>query len=171
MANAPKQKTNPVVISQLSSETEETVIHAVNRLRTSGSSVYIPILVKLLASTNSPSVRKSILLLLGELKDKQSVTVLIEAIHDTENLPVRKELIAACWSNGLDFSPHLSSFVDWVIDSDPETAFEAFTVIEHLPDLPDSVIREAEIRKINRALVSAEGVKKYLLTELRGILA
>jgi hypothetical protein len=52
-----------------------------------------------------------------------------------------------------------------------DIAFEAFTVIENLDQLPDAEIREAEIRKINQALQNADNLKTYLLKELRSILA
>ena len=114
-------------------------------------------------NTSSEEVRKTVLSLFGELKDKASVEVLMDMIVDNHYLPVRKELITSCWQNGLDFSPYLSQFVDWVIETDMEIAFEAFTVIENLDYLPEADIRENEIIKINRALPTADKLKTYLL--------
>jgi hypothetical protein len=171
MTKTPKKKADPVVLANLSSGNEELVLKTVNSLRSSGSVNYLPHLAEILINTNSDEVRKTVISLLGELKDKASVEVLMEMIEDNHFLPVRKELITSCWQNGLDFSPYLSRFVDWVIETDMEIAFEAFTVIENLDYLPEASIRETEIAKINRALHDADKLKTYLLTELRGILA
>jgi hypothetical protein len=171
MTNNLKKKTDPVVVANLSSGIEDVVLKTVNNLRSSGSANYLPILADTLMNTSSEEVRKTVLSLFGELKDKTSVEVMIDLIEDTHFLPVRKELITSCWQNGLDFSPYLSRFVDWVIEADMEIAFEAFTVIENLDYLPEADIRENEIIKINRALPTADKLKTYLLTELRGVLA
>jgi hypothetical protein len=171
MTNNLKKKTDPVVVANLSSGIEDVVLKTVNNLRSSGSANYLPILADTLMNTSSEEVRKTVLSLFGELKDKASVEVLMDMIVDNHYLPVRKELITSCWQNGLDFSPYLSQFVDWVIEADMEIAFEAFTVIENLDYLPEADIRENEIIKINRALPTADKLKTYLLTELRGVLA
>lgn len=171
MTNNQKKKADPVVVANLTSENEDIVLKTVNNLRSSGSANYLPILVDTLMNTSSEEVRKTVLSLFGELKDKASVEVLMDMIVDNHYLPVRKELITSCWQNGLDFSPYLSQFVDWVIETDMEIAFEAFTVIENLDYLPEADIRENEIIKINRALPTADKLKTYLLTELRGVLA
>lgn len=171
MTNNPKKKTDPVIVANLSSEIEYIVLKTINNLRSVGSANYLPIIADTLMNTNSEEVRKIILSMFGELKDKASVEVLMDMIDDQHFLPIRKELITSCWQNGLDFSPYLSRFVDWVIETDMEIAFEAFTVIENLDSLPEADIREIEIVKINRALPNADKLKTYLLTELRGVLA
>ncbi len=160
-----------MVLNHLHSLNEETVLKALSDLRYSGSAAYLPILADVLMQTGFKEVRKSIQSVLGELKDPAAIPVMMEIIDDDRFLPVRKDVLAACWQNGLDFSPYLSRFVDWVIENEMDIAFEAFTVIEYLDQLPDAGIREAEIRKINQALQNADSLKTYLLKELRSILA
>jgi len=165
------KKADPAILTQLMSTNEEVVLQALQELRSSGSPVYIPVFAEMLLTGIGVEVRNGILGLLGELKEKESAHVLVETIQNEHFLPVRKELIAACWQNGLDYAPWLSQFVDWVIGHEMEIAFEAFTVIENLETFPEDEIREAEIRKINHALQDADQVKAYLLKELRGIIA
>lgn len=165
------KKTDPAVIIQLMSPHEEVVLQALQDLRSGGSPVYIPVLAEILLTGNGMEIRNKVLGLLGDLKEKESARVLVETIQNEHFLPVRKELIAACWQNGLDYSPWLPQFVDWVIAHETEIAFEAFTVIENLENFPDAEIRETEIRKINQALQDADPTKAYLLKELRGIIA
>lgn len=171
MINAPDKKTDPEVIARLGSANENTVLQSIGDLHYSGSPQYIPVLGALLLQTPYEEVRIRILKLFGELKVKESAPYLIEMISDDAYLPYRKELLTACWQNGLDFSPWLSELVDWVIDNEMDIAFEAFTVIENLENFPDAGLREAEVIKINRALKNADSLKSYLLRELRGIIA
>jgi HEAT repeat protein len=171
MTEMQKKKVDPVMEANLRSLNEEMVLNTLNDLRISGSAVYLPVLAEILLYTKSEDVRKSVLSIFGELKDKDSVQLLIDTIENPVYLPVRKDLIAACWQNGLDYSPYLSKLVDWVIDSEMDIAFEAFTVIENLDHFPEVSARETEIVKINHALQKADALKSYLLRELRGILA
>jgi hypothetical protein len=166
-----ENKTDPSVIARLVSGDELQILSAISDLRETGSPACIPLMAGLLLDSISGEVKKNVTRLLGELKDKESASVLVDTIRNETFLPVRKDLIAACWQNGLDYSPWFAQFVDWVIVHEMDIAFEAFTVIENLDHFPPDDIREAEIIKINRALQSATDVKKYLLTELRGIIA
>lgn len=165
------KKPDPAILIRLNSPSEEVVLQTLQELRSTGSPAYIPVLAEMLLAGKGEEIRDGILSLMGELKEKESAQVLVETIQNDHFLPVRKELITACWQNGLDYSPWLSQFVDWVIQHEMEIAFEAFTVIENLETFPDAEIREAEIRKINQALQDADQVKAYLLKELRGIIA
>ncbi len=69
------------------------------------------------------------------------------------------------WQNGLDFKNHLPLFADLMIEGDWETAFEAFTVIENMENLPEQKIIDVAAGKIREALKSADDQKKYFLTE------
>lgn len=171
MTNAQQKKADPQIISKLGSADETVVLNAVEDLRATGSSVYIPYLADMLLNGTFQEAGKSVLSLLGDLKDKDSVPVMMEIIENENYLPVRKDFVSACWQNGLDYSDYLARFVDLVIESEMDIAFEAFTVIENAEYFPDPSVREKEIAKINRALKSADSLKSYLLTELRRILA
>lgn len=174
MTSTHSNKADPDVIANLYSGDDETVLKTISDLHFSGSVVYLPFLGDLLIKrqeNTAVEVRKAIFSLLGELKDQESVPYLISFIDSEAWLPVRKELIASCWQNGLDYRDYLAKFVDWVIENEMDIAFEAFTVIENLEHFPADDIREAEIVKINHALRNADSLKSYLLKELRGILA
>ena len=171
MANTAGSKTVPAMIARLRSDNVSILLQAISDLHETGSPLYLPLLAEILLETESEQVRKSIYKLLGELKDKDAAPVLISLIRDKVNLGIRRELLAACWQNGLDYSPWLPQLVDWVIDSELEVAFEAFTIIENLEQFPAADIREAEVVKINKALKEATQTKSYLLKELRGIIA
>lgn len=159
------------MIARLRSDNESILLQAISDLHETGSPQYLPVLAEILLDTEFEQARKSILKLLGELKDKDAAAVMISLISDKAFLSIRRELLAACWQNGLDYSPWLPQLVGWVIDSELEVAFEAFTIIENLDQFPSADIREAEVVKINKALKEANQTKSYLLKELRGIIA
>jgi len=171
MTESSKKKTDQAIIADLSSGIEEKILNAIQVLRHSGSPLYIPLLADLLIASGFDEVRKSILSLFADMKDKESVPVMVEIIENDRYRTIRKELIASCWLSGLDYSPYLPKLVSWVIENDMDIAFEAFTLIENLDHLPDAQTREAEIIRINHALRQADSLKSYLLKELRGILA
>lgn len=171
MTDNVQKKTNPAIIRQLSSGVEEQLLSAITGLRETGNQLYMPDLLRLLRDSAFEAVKQEIRKLFIDLKDKNAVPYLIDAIADSEYASIRKDLLSCCWQSGFDFAGYLSFFVDQVILNDWEVAFEAFTVIENLETFPSHDILENEIKKINRVLPSSEGNKKYLLTELRSILA
>ena len=171
MANTTGSKTDPAMIARLRSDNESILLQAISDLHETGSPLYLPLLAEILLDTEFEQVKKSIHKLLGELKDKEAAPALISLIGDKMYLKIRRELLASCWQNGLDYSPWLPQLVDWVIESELEVAFEAFTIIENLDQFPPADIREAEVVKINKALKEAGQTKSYLLKELRGIIA
>ncbi len=171
MSNASALPIDTALISRLQSSVSDIVLEAIEQLRVTGNSAYLPHLAQMLLEHPDLDVKESINRLLGELKDKAVIPVMAELLKNDTLSPIRPQLLAACWSNGLDYSPYLSLLVGFVISGDGQTAFEALTVIENLEVLPDSTVCEQEIIKINRALQHAAPEKAYLLQALRGILA
>lgn len=90
----------------------------------------------------------------------------MRAIEDDRLKAIRKQLLTACWQNGLDFSTFVPVFIDQVINEDWETAFEAFTVIDNLEYLPSDAIINVSVEKINLAMPNADEQKKYFLKEI-----
>lgn len=90
----------------------------------------------------------------------------MRAIENDKYKSIRKEILTACWQNGLDFSAFLPVFIDFIIREDWEIAFEAFTVIDNLEYLPGAEIIIISIAKINEALPTATNQNKYFLNEI-----
>lgn len=170
MTEKKAHKTNPGLIAGLTSGSEQKILETVSELEKKGNPLYIPVLIDVLANSDSRQVRKSILELFDNLKDKDSIPYLISAICDVTGKSLQRDLVSCCWKNGLDFSEYLSFFTDLVIESDFEIAFEALTVIDNLSQLPPSDIRNTEIGKIRIALQSSEGMQTELLRQLIAIL-
>lgn len=160
------KKPDKNIQANLFSANTEVVISALNTLKEKGTSAYLPLLFDLLNSNPEAAVEKEILFILENLKMKDAVPFIAEALQNQKYLPIRKKLTTACWENGLDFKEYLPVFVDLVISADWETSFEAFTVIENMENYPEEEILEISRNKIFDALKNADEQKKYFLHEI-----
>ncbi len=161
-----KPKIDSVIRDRLFSADPEVVLAAIESLKEKGNSEYLPILFELLLAGAETEVRTSILKLLGTVKDKETIPVFVAALQNTKFKSIRKEMITACWQNGLDFSAHMAVFADLVIEETWEVAFEAFTVIENLEHFPPEEELKNIRLKIAGALKTADAQKQYFLEEI-----
>jgi hypothetical protein len=159
-------KIDEQIKKNLFSAKTEVVISAIEAIQKKGNKLYLPILFDLLNSSPEPEIETEIKNLLGTVKDKESVNSFLRAIEDDKYKPIRKELLTACWQNGLDFSTFLPVFIDLIIHEDWETAFEAFTVIDNLEYLPTQEIIKISVDKINKVLPFTNDQNKYFLNEI-----
>jgi hypothetical protein len=158
------------ILSKLKSTDSVIVLETIAKVRVSGSSFLLGEMIELLHDTENPEIKKSLLNLLSELKDKESVNVLIAAIKNEKYSKECKDLVACCWQNGLIYNEHLPFFIDLVINEEFLVAFEAFTVIENMYGRIEDEVIEGEILKVNNSLKSASEQKAYLLNGLLTII-
>jgi len=125
------RKKDQMFIRNLSAGDEPTVLRTIVEIRSSGNPRLIPALVRTFAETRSKSVRNEILILLMDLKVQEAVPPLVEAIFQISNPEQRRDLISTCWQSGLNFSAHLTPFVESLLNDDYATALEDFSVIEN----------------------------------------
>ncbi|MCA1760152.1 MAG: hypothetical protein LC658_10320 [Bacteroidales bacterium] len=161
-----KKKLDKNIEANLFSANTATVIATLNTLKEKGNNAYLPLLFDLLNSNPEAEIEQEIIFILYNLKIKDAVPVLVEAIQNPKYLPIRKKLTAACWENGLDYKNYLPVFVDLVVNEDWETGFEAFTVIENMENYPEQEIVEIATDKIHQGLNRANEQKKYFLHEI-----
>jgi hypothetical protein len=157
---------NKKIETDLFSAHPETVIAALNSLKEEGNIFHLPLLFDLLNSRSEQIIEDQIVKILGSLKVRDSVPVLVNALTEPKYKAIRKTLATACWQNGLDYKEYLPVFVDLVIHEDWETGFEAFTVIENMEHYPGKEIKEQAIEQIHAALNNADEQKKYFLHEI-----
>jgi len=170
MSDKKKMKTDPAVLALLASPKEDEVLEMLLRLREIGNPLYLPRLLDMLLEAPSPQVSGAILTMLGEAKFRETARYLAEAISEERFFPVRKQLLACCWQNGLDYSPWFPLLVQLTVHSPFETAFEAFTIIENMNPLPPVEIRNEAIALLTDALPASQGNQNYLIRELLSIL-
>lgn len=161
-----KKKLDKNIEANLFSANTATVIATLNTLKEKGNNAYLPLLFDLLNSNPEPEIEQEIIFILYNLKIKDAVPVMVEALQNQKYLPIRKKLTAACWENGLDYKNYLPVFVDLVINEDWETGFEAFTVIENMESFPEQEVIDITTEKIYRGLNEANEKQKYFLHEI-----
>lgn len=166
MATENSGKLDPRIIQILHSGNPVVVTSAIEELRENGSSGYLPVLFELLHSTRDDGVKKSITGLLAELKHREVIPLLIEAIQNKQYANELQSIVSACWENGLDYSEYLSIFVNLVIEKDFLVAFEAYTVITNMTGKISNAVQETESRKIKEALLNTDSNKNDLLQDL-----
>ena len=165
MAKGNQQKTDPKIISGLQSQNPEQVIETIDRLRSSGNLSYLPVLFGLLASS-VPEVNAKVMGLLADVKHRDIIPLLLEAIQDERYKGERKKLVSLCWENGLDFSSGLPVFVDLLINEGLEVAFEAYTVITNMEGKITAEMMNTETDRIEAALSRVDEQKRQLLTDI-----
>jgi hypothetical protein len=161
-----QKKLDKKIEANLFSANTATVISTLETLKERGNNAYLPLLFDLLNSKPEPEIEKEIVFILYNLKTKDAAPILVEAIQNPKYLPIRKELTAACWENGLDYKNYLPVFVDLIINDDWETGFEAFTVIENMENYPEQDIIDIATEKIHLGLDKANEKQKYFLHEI-----
>lgn len=166
MAIENSKKLNPRTIQILHSENPAMIVSAVEELREDGNPAYLPALFELLHSTRDEDVKKSITGLLAELKHREVIPLLVEAIQNKQYAGELQSIVSACWENGLDYTEYLSVFVDLVIEKEFLVAFEAYTVIANMTGKISNAIQEAQSRKIKEALRNTDSNKNDLLQDL-----
>lgn len=160
------KKLNQHTIQILRTGNPGAVTEAIGELREGGNTAYLPVLLDLLHSTSDDGVKKSITGLLAELKHRDAIPLLIEAIQNKQYSNELPSIVSSCWENGLDYSEHLSVFVDLVIEKDFLVAFEAYTVITNMRGKISNTIHETESRKIKEVLRDTDNNKNELLQDL-----
>ncbi|GAB4138902.1 MAG: hypothetical protein Fur0041_13980 [Bacteroidia bacterium] len=101
--------------------------------------------IQLLTDSRNHDVRNEVL---AVLKKNKSTDLLLELISRKEYQKHRKELVAACWESGLDFSKHLETFVDLALNETFEVCLEAYTVIDNM----EGPFEKGDIEKIHNKL-------------------
>jgi hypothetical protein len=170
MTNLNLSKKEENYIKNLLSENQEIVAETIEEIKIEGRSTLLPHLIDLLLSSNDEAVKKQLYNLFCELKQPDSIPVLIDAIKNEKYAPIQDVLIRTCWENGLDYTPYLSILVDIVINGEFMNAFEAFTVIENMEGTIQPELIEEQISIVKAAIPGATVEKEPLMADLIQIL-
>jgi hypothetical protein len=154
------------LLKELIQADPEKVIEALDDLRESGKVADIPVLIELMNQTQNREIKSKIAGLFGNLKEKEAVPLMIEAIGNAKYSMILKELVSSCWENGLDFSKYLSLFVDLLIHDDLTISFEAYTVIMNNEHRIDPEIIDLEIDCLEKALPAISEQKRPLILDV-----
>ena len=154
------------ILKDLLSADPEKVIELLEELRVSGKTTDIPVLLEMLHISQDKEIKSKMHSLFANLKDKDTIPLIIAAIQNERYAPELKQLVSCCWENGLDYTPYLSLFVDLLIESDFLVAFEAYTVITNMTVTIEQAKIDLEIEKLDRALPNTSEEKKVLMLDV-----
>ena len=101
----------------------ELIDHALDEIKAKGDDTYITPLIEFLHQNLSKELKDKIFLIFIELKQENSVDQLISEMKNEIDPDILERLVASCWQNGLNYSKHLSYFVQLVIDQEFQIAF------------------------------------------------
>jgi hypothetical protein len=151
---------------QLASANAEKVIDTIEKLRDSAIIEVVPDLVELLHTSRNPEVKSELVALLNDLKKQESAAFVVESIKNKKYINELDILVASCWQSGLNYNEYIGDFINVLIQSSFQVAFEAFTVIENnLEGLsPENSLKYTDRLKLAINEISAD--KKALVVEL-----
>jgi len=158
--------TDKNTINILQSGNQKLIELAIEELKENGNPDYIPFVLKILHSTDNEEIKKKILNLFSELKQRKAIPELMKALENKEYKNEWNNILQACWENGMDYSKFLHVFIDLAISGDFMTALDSCTVITGMTgEISESTFNTESI-KIKEALLSDKSKKSEILQDI-----
>jgi hypothetical protein len=120
-----------VIESQLLCGLKEQVLAAIGICREKGTISLLNALIKAYKENNDKDIQQAVFDLLCDLRQIEVAEPMVSLIESETDLNVRQMLVTSCWYSNVDYSGFLKTFIELVMQSSFELAFEAFTVIEN----------------------------------------
>lgn len=152
--------------ASLRSKDKKIVLSKLRELKVSGNTNILSYILDLLETSDSSEIVQEVLNLVRDLRDQQSVPIIVDFIQKNMKGIYIGDIISSCWQSRLDFHAYLNIFANCFLHGDYQTSLEAFTVIEEMlwKSSNDQIESCKEILVDNVSEVSDE--KKPLYKEL-----
>lgn len=161
---------NKEIIKNLRSENSSIIIDTLKYIIKEGNKDILNEVIDLLNKTDETVVRDETINIIENLKDQDSVPIIIDAIENSDYKDILTILVSSCWKNGLNFSQYITSFIEIFIQSEFLLAFEAFTVIDNF-DYIDPQLASTCILRLESCIEDITEDKKALYYELIDIMS
>lgn len=158
------------LIAKLNSSDSKTILEALVTVRNDGNFTLFPYIMDIYKKNADSEIQNEIYKMLCDLNDNENARFLVQYIEKESFADIKSKLLNVCWNCRLDFSPHLSFFVDLFINEEFENAFDAFTVIENIDASFEQSTIFAETNKLKNNLRTISPDKKELLVQLVKVL-
>ena len=154
----------------LQSNDDRLVKARLRELTNTGSSELLPLILDLLKSNPAQDIKQEIITMLGNLREQACTQIIAQFIEENHNSDCISEVVASCWQSRLDYSAHLSTFTNFFVIGNYQSALESFTVIEEMAwKLPEN--RRADCRRdLLGRIKEIDDTKRPLFNELINIL-
>jgi hypothetical protein len=123
-------KIDELLINKLHSADTSIVFEALRKIKEKSTVKIIPHLFDLINEDTQSIIKKDILRIICDIKERKAVPVLINEIQKRNFGSDTSEVVSTFWQSRLDFSKYLSTFIRIFVKEDYQTAIEAFTVVE-----------------------------------------
>jgi len=158
--------TDKNTIKILQSGNQKLIELAIEDLRENGNPDYMPFVLEILHSTDNEEIKKKILNLFSELKQRKAIPELMKALENKEYKNEWNNILQSCWENGMDYSKFLPVFINLAISEDFMTALDSCTVITGMTgEILESTFN-TESRKIKEALLTEKSKKREILMDI-----
>lgn len=159
------------IIMDLSSDNEDTVLKAILKTRSKGSSQLIPDLFNAY-SKGSSKVKHEITLMVNELKSTDTLEPLVDQL-ESEQEELRILAMGAIWNSGFDASAYIDTVVQTAINGSFMESFEALTIIENMepPFEDEEVILNAQFMLKEYFAEPRESEKDNILRTITSIVS
>ena len=159
------------ILKDFSATDPKVVIEAIKKNRQVGNGKTFKALLGVLKNTDEPLVETEIIQFLFDLKDEDSVPVLIKAIQDAEMSYYHSFLVSSFWQSAIDGSDYLNVFIEVAIKGEYMTALEALTVVENF----DAAFSQSDLQEYEADIIEAieqeqNEDKKALLVSLGDVI-
>jgi hypothetical protein len=158
-----KQQIDPTLLKNLQSDDETVVASAVETIKAKGNSAYIEPLFEVIQTSANAETQRTVKRILADIKPAESVQILMDLAQNPKYKNIPSDIISVCWESGLDFSNHIPTFINWIVNGEYMVAFEAFTVIENIEKALPIADVEDYLKPVFEAIDQAPEDRKVLL--------
>lgn len=124
------KKKDRLLVNKLNSADTSIVFDALKKIKESSNINIIPHLFDLINEDTQSIIKRDVLQVICDIKDRDAVPILINEISTKDFGNDTSEVIATFWQSRLDFSKYLTTFIKIFLKENYQTSLEAFTVVE-----------------------------------------
>ncbi len=161
------QKIIEQLLVDLESTKDKVVLDAIVTARAKGHKTVLPSIIILLSHANT-EVSESAKSMLYDLKDQDSIDVILNSYENTTDKPIRNILLQSLWQSNIQPVNHVSKIVKIGLDGTLEDCIEVFSIITNMIDvkIPDAEAMESIFQINSRIENIKDKAKKQLLLDV-----
>lgn len=163
------EKKRKQFVEVLNNASDESLIALLEGIREKGEAFMVAPIIDMLFSTNSHRVKEAIVSVLADLKNQQAADDIASAINIYLNHNDLHLLVSACWQSRINFTKHISLFINLLSTADLQTCIEASSVIENMLGCFSEQERAQHLETLKRRCAEASDQRASLIKALVAI--
>ena len=150
------------ILQKIQSADPTQIAEAIQEIKENGDLSIAKIILDTLPTIQDLHTRTTLINLLADIKENAFKEVLINQIQTTTDPNTKIELLRIIWESSLNYSEHLSLFLDILQHEDFTIAFEASTVVENI--LPH--LTTEQLHELHQFIEDFPADKQFLITNI-----